>query len=114
MHASELRIGVIGYNIAKVHSYAWLNIPIFYYPILKRPTLIAVSGRNQELTKSFAERFGYKRTYSDWRGLIRDPEVEVVDICTPPNVHSEPAIACCEAGKPMLCEKPLARDAEEA
>ena len=105
---------MIGYNIAKVHSYAWLNIPIFYYPILKRPTLIAVSGRNQELTKSFAERFGYKRTYSDWRALIRDPEVEVVDICTPPNVHSEPAIACCEAGKPMLCEKPLARDAEEA
>lgn len=105
---------MIGYNIGKVHSYAWLNMPLFYYPLRRYPKLTAVSGRNQELTKAFAERFGYKRTYADWHSLIQDPEVEVVDICTPPYVHLEPAILACEAGKPVLCEKPLARTGNEA
>ena len=62
----------------------------------------------------FAEKFGYKKTYDDFRDLVKDPEVNVVDLCTPPYVHHEESIASFDAGKHVICEKPLARTGKEA
>jgi predicted dehydrogenase len=111
---SNLGIGMIGYSIGRVHAHAWLNMPLFYYPPPARPILVGISARNSERVKSFAEKFGFKRTYEDWRALVRDPEVDLVDVCTPPYLHAEPSILALESGKHVLCEKPLARNAKEA
>ena len=105
---------MIGYNIGRVHAHAWLNMPLFYYPPPTRSTLVGICGRDSERVKAFAERFGFKRTYEDWRALVKDPEVQAVDICTPPYLHAEPAILALESGKHVICEKPLARSGKEA
>jgi len=106
-------IGLIGYSIGKVHTHAWLNVSQFY-PEIAKPQLVAVCGRNQSAAKSFAEHYGFRRTCSDWRDLVKDPAVEILDNCAPPNLHAEPSIMAAEEGKAVLCEKPLARTAEEA
>jgi len=111
---SNLGIGMIGYNIGRVHAHAWLNMPLYYYPPPARPTLVGISGRNRERVKSFAEKFGFQRTFDDWRMLVKDPAVDIVDICTPPHLHAETAILAFESGKHVLCEKPLARNRKEA
>ena len=111
---SNLGIGMIGYNIGRVHAHAWRNMPLFYYPPPTRPASVGISGRNSERVKTFAERFGFKRTYGDWRELVKDPEVQAVDVCTPPYLHAEPAILALESGKHVICEKPLARNGKEA
>ena len=64
--------------------------------------------------KEFAKKFGYKKTYDHARDLVKDPDVDVVDLCTPPFAHSEIAIQAFEAGKHVICEKPLARTGKEA
>ena len=109
-----LGVGMIGYSIGRVHSHAWLNMPLFYYPPPAYPILIAIAGRNTERVAAFAEKFGYKRTYKDFRDLVKDPQVSVVDLCTPPYVHHEESVASFEAGKSVICEKPLARTGKEA
>lgn len=105
---------MIGYSIGRVHAHAWLNMPLYYYPPPARPILHGISGRNRERVKSFAEKFDFKRTFDDWRTLVKDPAIDVVDICTPPYLHAEPSILAFESGKHVLCEKPLARNRKEA
>jgi predicted dehydrogenase len=89
-------------------------MPLFYHPPPARPVLEGVCGRNRERVKAFAEKFGYKRTFENWQELDKDSDLGVVDICTPPYMHAEPAILALESGKHVLCEKPLARTGEEA
>jgi predicted dehydrogenase len=64
--------------------------------------------------KDFAAKYGYKKTYGNANELVKDPEVDIVDMCTPPYAHSEIAVEAFELGKHVICEKPLARTAEEA
>src|SRR5205085_4109397 len=75
--------------------------------------LVAVSRARAELAESFAAEFGARRWYGDWRHLIADEEVEAVYVATPVHLHAEQAIAAAEAGKHVLCEKPLAMSAAE-
>lgn len=75
--------------------------------------LIAVSRARAELAAEFAREFGARRHYSDWRDLINDPEVDAVYIATPVHLHAEQTIAAAEAGKHVLCEKPMALNVEE-
>ena len=108
-------VGVIGYGfMGKVHSNAYLKIPHTYSSPATYPELIAMAGRNEELLIDAARRFGYRGVYSDWRELVQDPDVQVVDNCTPDNLHAEPAIAAVQAGKHVVCEKPLAMTAVDA
>jgi predicted dehydrogenase len=72
--------------------------------------LVAVSRARSGLAESFAREFGAPRWYPDWRELLGDPEVEAVYIATPVHVHAEQSIAAAEAGKHVLCEKPMAMD----
>jgi len=110
----NLGIGMVGYNIGRVHSYAWLNMPLFYHPPPANPILVAIAGRNRDKIRDFAQKFGYKRTYENFRDLIQDPEVNIVDLCTPPYVHHEESITAFDARKHVFCEKPLARTGKEA
>jgi predicted dehydrogenase len=72
--------------------------------------LLAVARRRAELAAEFARRHGAERSYADWHDLVRDPEVNAVYVATPVRLHAEQAIAAAEAGKHVLCEKPMALD----
>ncbi|MGW4247432.1 Gfo/Idh/MocA family protein, partial [Nocardia sp. NPDC004722] len=109
-----LAIGMVGYAFMGVaHSQAWRNVTSYFAPEL-RPRLVALAGRNVAAASAVADRFGWETVESDWRALIERADVDVIDICTPGDTHAEIAIAALEAGKHVLCEKPLANTVAEA
>ena len=113
--APEVGFGMLGYAfMGKAHSNAMLKIPYMMYPPPAVPVLEAICGRNQEATAEAARRFGYRHTYSSWEAMLDNDQVQVLDNGGPNNVHAAPCIAAAGAGKHLLCEKPLARTAEEA
>lgn len=110
----KLRIALIGYSfMGSIHAQAWITAPRFF-DLGVVPVLAAVCGRDQESAQSFADRFGIGRVETDWQTLVADPDIDAVDICAPGNLHAEIAIAALEAGKHVLCEKPLANTVGEA
>jgi predicted dehydrogenase len=90
------------------------KIPYMIYPPPAIPKLIAICGRNEEAVAEAARRYGYEGYYTDWREMLEDDRIQLFDNGGPNNAHAEPCIAAAEAGKHILCEKPLARTAEEA
>jgi predicted dehydrogenase len=75
--------------------------------------LAAVSRARAELAEAFAREVGARRWHADWRGLVADPGVDGVYVATPVHLHAEQTIAAAEAGKHVLCEKPMAMDLAE-
>lgn len=75
--------------------------------------LTAVCRARADLAEGFAREFGARRWYADWRALLADPEIDAVYIATPVALHAEQAVAAAEAGKHVLCEKPMAMDVAE-
>lgn len=107
-------IGMIGYKfMGKAHTNAWRQASYFFDPALK-PRLKTVCGRDAAKVERFAERWGWETAVTDWRSVIDDPEVKIVDICSPNNTHESIALAALEAGKIVACEKPLAMNGAEA
>ena len=100
--------------MSKAHSLAYATMPMFFWPAPAIPVRKAIADANQELANEARDRFGFERAYGDWRELINDPEIDIVDIVTPNHLHAAIAIAAAESGKHILCEKPLARTASEA
>jgi predicted dehydrogenase len=84
------------------------------YPPVAIPRLVAIAGRSAEATAEAAKRYGYERYYTDWRAMVDDPEVQLFDNGGPNDAHAEPSIYAAQAGKHILCEKPLGRTAEES
>jgi len=112
--AKPLRVGMVGYAfMGAAHSHAWRTAPRFF-DLPRTPELTAVAGRNPDGVKAAAEKYGWASTETDWRRLIERDDIDLIDICTPGNTHAEIAIAALEAGKHVLCEKPLANSVEEA
>ena len=112
--APEVGVGMLGYAfMGKAHSNAFRTIPYMMYPPPAIPVMAAVSGRNEESVAAAAKRFGYKRYYTDWRDMLEDDAVQLLDNGGPNNVHADPCITAAAAGKHILCEKPLARTPEE-
>ena len=73
-------------------------------------TLVAVARARAALAAEFAARHGARRWHADWRDVLKDAEVDAVYLATPVRLHAEQAIAAAEAGKHVLCEKPIALD----
>ena len=108
-----LNIGMIGYGfMGRAHSNAYCKVGNFF-KTKHRPVLRAACGRNEEAVQAFAENWGYESTETDWRALIARDDIDAIDICVPNNLHKEIAIAAAEAGKMILCEKPLSMDVAE-
>jgi predicted dehydrogenase len=107
--------GLVGYGfMGKAHSNALRTIPYIFWPGSARPELVAISGRTEAGVAEAASRYGYRRYSTDWNDLIDDDEVQVVDIVGPDPTHHPAAMAAVQAGKHVVCEKPLAPTAEEA
>jgi predicted dehydrogenase len=109
-----LGVGMIGYKfMGKAHSNAWRQVTPFFEPALT-PKLKMVCGRERDKVERMAQRWGWERAVTDWRAVVDDPEVDIVDICSPNNTHREIALAALAAGKMVACEKPLAMNGAEA
>jgi predicted dehydrogenase len=114
MPKKNLNIGLIGYGfMGRTHSNAFLQVGRFF-DLSYRPVLKAACGRNGERATKFAENWGYEGVESDWRRLVERRDIELIDIASPNDTHAEIAIAAAQAGKMVMCEKPLARNAQEA
>ncbi|MFJ2211272.1 Gfo/Idh/MocA family protein [Streptomyces sp. NPDC101062] len=109
-----LGIGMIGYAfMGAAHSQGWRTAGhVFDLPM--RPVLAAICGRDRTAVQAAAQKHGWAAAETEWRELIARDDVRVVDICTPGDSHAEIAIAALEAGKHVLCEKPLANSVAEA
>lgn len=111
---SELGVGMVGYAfMGAAHSQAWRTAPRFFeLPIT--PRMRALAGRDPGAVKAAADRLGWEQTATGWAELIERPDIDLIDICTPGHTHAEIAIAALDAGKHVLCEKPLANTLAEA
>jgi len=109
-----LQAGLIGYGfMGRAHSNAWRQAPRFFdLPVAIRRRVIC--GRNPRAVSKAAGALGWEKSATDWRRIVGDPEIDLVDITTPNDSHAEIAIAAAAAGKAILCEKPLARGVAEA
>ena len=113
MAKKELRIGLIGYGfMGRAHSNAYRKVGNFF-DLEYQPVLKAVCGRDVDKAEAFAKKWGYESVHTDWRRLIASKLIDTIDICTPNNTHAEIAIAAANAGKMILCEKPLSMDTAE-
>ena len=105
---------MLGYAfMGKAHTNAFIQFPLFF-PDSPIPKLAAIAGRSESKVKDAAGQFGYEKYYTDWRKLIKDEEVQVVDNGLPNDLHEKPCIEAAELGKDVICEKPLGRTAKEA
>ena len=110
-----LNIGLIGGGfMGRTHSNGYRRVPNFFPDLQYTPVLKAVCFRNETKAKAFAEQWGYESVETDWRKMIERDDIDAIDICTPNDTHAEIAIAAANAGKMVLCEKPLARDLAES
>ena len=109
----KIGIGLLGCGfIGQVHSNAYLKIPFTCQPPAASPQLVALcdtAGADEK-----ASKFGYQGSYSDWKRMVEDPRIRVIDNCTPDDMHCEPSVAAAEHGKHVICEKPLAMTVEQA
>jgi predicted dehydrogenase len=108
-------VGMLGYGfMGRAHSSAFRTIRHLMTPRSLEPELISIAGRTPDAVASAAAMFGFGEYVTDWRELIADPRIELFDNTGPNNLHAEPTIAAAQAGKHVICEKPLGRDADEA
>ena len=109
-----LNIGMVGYGfMGRTHSNAFGKVNQFF-ELGHRPVLKAICGRDAEKTKIFAANWGYESVETDWRKLVARKDIDLIDIASPNDTHAEIAIAAARAGKMVMCEKPLGRNAGEA
>ncbi len=108
-------VGMLGYAfMGKAHSNAMKKIPYMVWPPPAVPDLVSICGRNEQAVAEAARRFGYDSYTTHWRRLVEDERITLFDNGGPNDFHAAPCIAAAEAGKHLLCEKPLGRDAEES
>ena len=110
----NLNIGLVGYGfMGRTHSNAFHQAPRFF-DLPFRPVLKAICARDADRAKRFAGNWGYEGVESDWRKLVERKDIDLIDIASPNDTHHEIAIAAAQAGKIVMCEKPLGRNAKEA
>lgn len=111
----KLNVGLIGAGfMGKAHSLAYMAMPMFFWPAPAMPVRKSIVDVTDEIAADAALRFGFEKSTSDWRSVVADPDIHIIDIATPNHLHAEIAIAAAAAGKHIISEKPLARTGDEA
>lgn len=114
MTKKKLNIGMVGYGfMGRTHSNAFRSVSNFF-DLPYEPVLKTICARNPERLQAFKETWGYESTATDWRSLIERDDIDLIDIASPNDTHAEIAIAAAKAGKMVMCEKPLGRNAIES
>lgn len=115
MTRPTIGVGMLGYGfMGRAHTNGLRTLAYMAWPPPADVRLVAIGGRNREAVSDAAERFGFARAVTDWREIVEDPGVQLFDNLGPNSLHAEPTIAAARAGKHVVCEKPLARTADEA
>lgn len=110
----RLRVAMVGHGfMGAAHSQGWRTAPRFF-DLGVETEMAVVVGRDPERTEAARRQYGWQTASTDWRAAVTDPDIDVVDICSPGSSHVEVAIAALRAGKHVLCEKPLANSVAEA
>jgi predicted dehydrogenase len=110
----SMRVAMIGYGfMGAAHSQGWRVAPRFF-DLPADPRMALVVGRNADAVAAAAAKWGWEESATDWRSTLERDDIDVVDIVTPGSSHAEIAVAALEAGKHVLCEKPLANTVAEA
>jgi predicted dehydrogenase len=108
-------VGLIGAGfMAKAHSIAYAGLPMCFWPAKALTHKKIIADLTQERANEAAVQFGFDSGTANWKDVINDKSIDIVDICTPNDAHAEIAIAAMEAGKHVLCEKPISRTLDEA
>jgi predicted dehydrogenase len=115
MAKRKLNVAMIGYDfMGRTHSNAWRQVGRFFEDVPFDPVLKVVVGRTQSKVNEARDRLGFEEAATSWQEVLARKDIDIIDICTPGDSHAEIAIAAAEAGKAILCEKPLANDLGEA
>lgn len=111
----NLNVALIGGGfMGKAHSLAYAAMPMFFWPAPARPVRKTIVDVTEDLASTAADRYGWENYSTSWRDVVSDPDIDIVDIATPNHLHAEIAIAAAEAGKHIICEKPLAPTSQDA
>ena len=114
MSKPELRIGMVGYGfMGRTHSNAFMTAPKFF-DLPRNPKLAVVCARDLGRAEAFAANWGYTDVETDWRALVAREDIDLIDIASPNDTHMEIAVAAADAGKMVMCEKPLGRSSAES
>lgn len=109
-----LNIGMVGYKfMGRAHSNAWKKASLFF-DLNCEPVLKVVCGRNETSLKEFATKWGWEEIETDWRKVVARPDIDIIDIALPQNLHHDVAVAAASAGKHIFCEKPMAMNSVQA
>jgi len=109
-----LNVGMVGYGfMGRTHSNAFSQVGHFF-DVPYQVKLKRICARNADRANAFAQKWGYESAVTDWRKLVDSPDIDLIDIASPNDTHAEIAIAAARAGKMVMCEKPLGRNAAEA
>lgn len=115
MAKRKLNVAMIGYDfMGRTHSNAWRQIPHFFPDAPFEPVLKVVVGRTEAKVKDAQARLGFQEASTSWEDVVGRKDIDIVDVVTPGDSHAPIAVAAAEAGKAILCEKPLANDVADA
>ena len=111
----ELRIGLVGAGwMGKVHAMSYRTAQSAFGPEPAVPVLASIADLRLDIAERAAREYGFEKAVPDWHALLDDPSIDIIDICTPNDLHVDVALAALEAGKRVYCEKPLANTVEDA
>jgi predicted dehydrogenase len=112
---ASIGIGMLGYAfMGKAHANGYKTLSYMAWPPPLVPELVAIAGRDEAAVSEAARRYGFAGHVTDWRELLTNDRIGLFDNSGPNNLHAEPTVAAAEAGKHIICEKPLGRDAAES
>ena len=112
--SEEIRVGIVGTQfMGRAHTKAYQDV-LSFLDIPVKPVLRAACDINPEDLDSFANRFGWQTTEISWQKMVARDDIDLIDICTPNVIHMPIAVAAAQAGKHILCEKPVAMTADES
>ena len=111
----EIKVGLIGTSfMGRAHSNAYMDVAA-YFDLPSKPTMQVACGlKSPTYLEKFSSKFGWKNIETEWQKVIAREDVDLIDICTSNATHAPIAIAAAKAGKHIICEKPVARNAQEA
>lgn len=111
---TSLGVGLVGYKfMGRAHSNAYRQVHAFF-PDVPKPRMVAIAGRNESAVSQAADQFGWEDHETDYRKLIANPHIDIIDVSTPGHLHHTVVLEAFAAGKHVLCEKPLANTLDEA